>query len=296
MPGGNSHQRAMQKASNKPISDSNPTKVLDSGRFRKAVYWIGARLWAWPVILLAFAIISGAGISAMYANAYIAAAVLYFISIVLLISKCLLAEETSKHEQRGLVSFLILIIAALVFGASLVWNEYVHADLQRHIATSLPAAAKPESQEERDAKLEANVKAWLSELGDVKKNDDPTCPCYFSFDFINFGKRGMTVVREKNRSQILEVATRQWFPQDVVSKIKRLSRQKQNELENQIRIDLLTARMEYKISWPDWILLQQNLTIDSNLDSDKLMKAVAGVDAEMVKIRARTAGVLNLQK
>lgn len=80
---------------------------------------------------MVFTLFAGTGVSAMYSNEYILAAVLYFVAIVVLIGKGVSSEETSKHPLKNLISSMIVVAGALLFVGSLFLDRYVHVDLEK---------------------------------------------------------------------------------------------------------------------------------------------------------------------
>jgi hypothetical protein len=65
----------------------------------------------------------------MYADGYIAAAILYFIAIVFVTARIVVWEEVKGHTNRSGISVLVVLLGAAAFCGSLLWIIWVHKDI-----------------------------------------------------------------------------------------------------------------------------------------------------------------------
>ena len=94
----------------------------------RAIPWLGEKLWRWEVLAVGVPALYGAGISAMYADEYTAAIVLYVAALAWCTAKILTWKEAREHEAKRGISILVVAIAACLLCASLYWalHRYEH--------------------------------------------------------------------------------------------------------------------------------------------------------------------------
>jgi hypothetical protein len=135
-----------------------------------AALFIFGHLWSWWVVVPLGLFLLAVGVNAMYSNDYIVAAMLFLVAIVTLTAKSLSSKETREHENRAAISVLVVLLAAVLFCLSLVWNRHVHGTMGSRfspVQTTQPAPS-------------ASPSDWLAKLptpptiNDVFLNDFPT--------------------------------------------------------------------------------------------------------------------------
>jgi uncharacterized membrane protein YedE/YeeE len=169
-PSGHSPRYWRRHPEYKPQVAALPPKAKTQLPIWSAISFILGHLWSWWVIAPLVFLLLGAAVNAMYSNDYIAAAVLFFVAVVLLVAKSLTADETREHENRVAISMLVVVLGATLFGLSLVWNRHVHGKLEARFSPAKTTQPIPS----------ASSTDWLARftspptIGDVFLNDFPT--------------------------------------------------------------------------------------------------------------------------
>jgi hypothetical protein len=101
--------------------------------------FVGRVLWRGDVIGVAFALLYGSGVGAMYAHQYVIAFSLYFTAIVWLTAKTLTWDEAKRHHARGSVSLIIILSAMVVLGVSALWISHTSQQESAMSTRSKPA-------------------------------------------------------------------------------------------------------------------------------------------------------------
>jgi hypothetical protein len=114
------------------LQENNPLVIFS------IIGWITRKIWSWPVVGIVAVACFGAGVNAMYSTGCIAAAVLYFVAIVLVTVKAITWEETKNHQNRKGISIVVVIFATLVFAGLLTWARYT---CMNHVVASPSSSA-----------------------------------------------------------------------------------------------------------------------------------------------------------
>jgi hypothetical protein len=123
---------------------------------RQAFRSFGGWFWRWDVTAIGSPLIYGLGFGAMTADQYVIASVLYFIAVLWLTVRLLVWEETKQHSQRGALSVIVILVAAVAFGASLLWVKHTHAAVAHNQQASASLPPKADAQVDVD-KLAASL-------------------------------------------------------------------------------------------------------------------------------------------
>lgn len=151
-----------------------PSHQKEQGKLWLALLFICVHLWSWWVIGPAVPVLFGAAVNAMYSNDYIAAAVLFFIGVVLLAAKSLTVEETRTHESRAAISVVVVALGAILFGLSLVWVRHVHGKIEaKSILFQQPSAGVTQVAPNPSTDWLATLQ-HAPTISDVFLNDFPT--------------------------------------------------------------------------------------------------------------------------
>lgn len=90
------------------------------------IQFILAALWRWDVVGIGSTLLYGFGVGAMYGDDYIIAILFYFLGVVWLTAKFLVWEEIKLHPKRSGISIVIIILAVIILGLSLLWTRHRH--------------------------------------------------------------------------------------------------------------------------------------------------------------------------
>jgi hypothetical protein len=118
--------KAKGEPPSQPIQPALSVPQKPTRAWVRAIQFLGGKIWRWDVTLYGSgAIVLAGGISSLFSDEYVLAAVSFFVALVWLATRSIADKEVQDHEHRGLVVGGILVIGAAVFGGSLLLIRYV---------------------------------------------------------------------------------------------------------------------------------------------------------------------------
>jgi hypothetical protein len=137
--------------------------------FWKAIVWIFSKLCVWGVVAVGAPLVYGLGVGALFGDEYIIASVLFSTAVVWITAKALTWEEMRGHENRKLISGVLIVFGIVIVAISLLWVKHrsssiVHPEVtptsETHLgnagATGGSAALKPGEGTTPDKQLVVN--------------------------------------------------------------------------------------------------------------------------------------------
>jgi hypothetical protein len=104
-------------------------------QFTGSIRWVGQKLWLWPVVGISVPILFGAGVTAMFSNAYIATAALYAAATVLLAARVVTWQETRSHANRRGIRVLVFLLAIVILATSFFWDWQTHTGIMTRLSS-----------------------------------------------------------------------------------------------------------------------------------------------------------------
>jgi hypothetical protein len=148
---------------------------------KEAIQFVAKTLWRWDIVAICSPLLYGFGVGAMYGDDYVIAAGLYLVSIVWLTAKAIVWEEIKGHSKRRGISILILILACLLFMASLEWVKHRFTNVR-------PSPTPPMSIFENVIPSPEQAKLEIFGLNYVPVGTNQTPYPFFNVMYANIGR------------------------------------------------------------------------------------------------------------
>lgn len=105
--------------------------------------WMLGKFWTWKVLPWVAVLLYGLGVTAMYGNDFIIAAMLYFVAVVLITARLYSEREVKENPHKGGIRIAALTLAALLLGVSLLWIKHRGSQNTSLATTQAPTPPAP---------------------------------------------------------------------------------------------------------------------------------------------------------